>query len=183
MTNREDLTQKDSNMLSDLAPHRDRIVGLPEKKQPHHTHSNDSKSYLERHEQIPQEILDQNKDASKDFNKNIPASKLDKPQIDADSDATIRYGQTIKETGTDVGMSTVAWSGAQSTAYGKANQTSQSQQGNLGQQIEEDFFPNAANIKTGSSQKNKDEDKNILEKAKEAVEGGIEKLKNIFSSS
>jgi hypothetical protein len=56
-------------------------------------------------------------------------------------------------------------------------------QKNISMPVSEDFFPNTANINPEISLENKDGDKNIIEKAKDIVEGGFEKLKNIFGSS
>lgn len=180
---RQDLTERDTNKLNVLVPHRGRIVGLPEKRQPHHTHTNDTKSYSERLEPVSKEILTQNMDSFKDLNKIIPSSKLGNSQKQAPNGTTDKYSKKKFNLEKEISKSTNYSSGAQYNLNSKTSQLIDVQQKNISVPVSEDFFPNTANINPEISLENKEADKNIVEKAKDIVEGGFEKLKNIFGSS
>lgn len=180
---RQDLTERDTNKLNVLVPQRDRIVGLPEKRQPHHNHINDQKNYLERLEPISKEILTQNMDSFKHLDKIIPSSKLRNSQKQAPYVTTDKYSKKKFNLEKEISKSTDYLSGAQNNLNSKTSQSIDVQQKNISMPVSEDFFPNTANINPEISLENKEADKNIIEKAKDIVEGGYEKLKNIFGSS
>ena len=56
MTHWQTLGEENRNMTEDLVPHRDKIVGLDDKRQPHHLHT-DAKSYEIRKEKVPEDLL------------------------------------------------------------------------------------------------------------------------------
>ena len=118
MTNPENYAQDKTNMLNELVPHRDRIVGLDEKKQPHHSHT-DEHSYIERHEQVPQELISEKSDekteettssskleVSKKDNENIPkveSKEQDKNAPEKDKNVLEKAKEAVVESMTSVG--------------------------------------------------------------------------------
>ena len=74
MTNWDSSNVEDHNMLNKLQPHRDKIVGLDEKRQPKHIHT-DEKSYEDRNEQIPVELMQDKNQTTIENLKNVPSKE------------------------------------------------------------------------------------------------------------
>lgn len=56
MTHFQNLDPANKNLANDQVPHRDKIIGLEDKKQPMPIHT-DAKSYEEKHEKVPEGLI------------------------------------------------------------------------------------------------------------------------------